>query len=163
MKYESPITYHSKDMANVKVFEKWVKLQGQHHKVKSYNTNKKVLSWGRHIWNMKAISLAIQTIWPMLTLFKSGSNFKGQGHKIKSYNTNKKVLSWGRHILNMKALSLAIQKIWPMLTFLKSGSNFKVKVTRSKILVQIERSCHNKHTYDTWKPYHFSFKRYDQC
>jgi hypothetical protein len=25
MKYESPITYHSKDMANVKVFEKWKK------------------------------------------------------------------------------------------------------------------------------------------
>jgi hypothetical protein len=25
---EIPITYHSKDMANVKVFEKWVKLQG---------------------------------------------------------------------------------------------------------------------------------------
>jgi hypothetical protein len=29
MKYESPITCHSKDMANVKVFEKRVKLQGQ--------------------------------------------------------------------------------------------------------------------------------------
>jgi hypothetical protein len=29
MKYENPITFHSKDMANVKVFEKWVKLQGQ--------------------------------------------------------------------------------------------------------------------------------------
>jgi hypothetical protein len=28
MKYDSPITYHSKDMANVKVFEKWVKRQG---------------------------------------------------------------------------------------------------------------------------------------
>jgi hypothetical protein len=26
MKYESRITCHSKDMANVKVFEKWVKL-----------------------------------------------------------------------------------------------------------------------------------------
>jgi hypothetical protein len=33
MKYESLITYHSKDMTNVKVFEKWVKLQGQGHKV----------------------------------------------------------------------------------------------------------------------------------
>jgi hypothetical protein len=29
MKYKSPITCHSQDMANVKVFEKWVKLQGQ--------------------------------------------------------------------------------------------------------------------------------------
>jgi hypothetical protein len=32
MKYESPITCHSKDMAKKKVFEKWVKLQGQGHK-----------------------------------------------------------------------------------------------------------------------------------
>jgi hypothetical protein len=42
MKYESPITCHSKDMANVKVFEKWVKLQGL--KVKNLGTNRKVLS-----------------------------------------------------------------------------------------------------------------------
>jgi hypothetical protein len=32
MKYESLITCYSKDMANVKVFEKWVKLQGQGHR-----------------------------------------------------------------------------------------------------------------------------------
>ena len=44
MKYKSPITYHSKDMAKVKVFKKWVKLQGQGHKVKNVGTNRKVLS-----------------------------------------------------------------------------------------------------------------------
>jgi hypothetical protein len=44
MKYESPITRHSKNIANVKVFEKWVKLQGQGHKVKNFGTNRKVLS-----------------------------------------------------------------------------------------------------------------------
>jgi hypothetical protein len=44
MKYESPSTCHSKDMANVKVFEKWVKLKGQGHKVKKFGTNRKVLS-----------------------------------------------------------------------------------------------------------------------
>jgi hypothetical protein len=44
MKYENPITYDSKDMANVKVFEKWVKIQGQGHKVKTFGTNRKVLS-----------------------------------------------------------------------------------------------------------------------
>jgi hypothetical protein len=44
MKYESPITYLSKDMANVKVFGKWVKLQGQGHTVKTFGTNRKVLS-----------------------------------------------------------------------------------------------------------------------
>jgi hypothetical protein len=42
MKYESPITYHSKDMANVKVYKKWVKVQGQ--EVKNFGTNRKVLS-----------------------------------------------------------------------------------------------------------------------
>jgi hypothetical protein len=42
--YKIPITYHSKDMANVKVFEKWVKLQGQRHKVKKFGTSRKVLS-----------------------------------------------------------------------------------------------------------------------
>jgi hypothetical protein len=31
--YEIPITYISKDMANAKVFEKWVKLQDQGHEV----------------------------------------------------------------------------------------------------------------------------------
>jgi hypothetical protein len=42
MKYESPITCHSKDMANVKVFEKWAKPQG--HKVKHFGTNRMGLS-----------------------------------------------------------------------------------------------------------------------
>jgi hypothetical protein len=42
--YEIPITFHSKDMANVKVFEKWVKLQGESLKVKNYGTHRKVLS-----------------------------------------------------------------------------------------------------------------------
>jgi hypothetical protein len=44
MKFENPITCNSKDMANVKVFEKWVKLQGQGDKVKNFGTNRKVLS-----------------------------------------------------------------------------------------------------------------------
>ena len=32
--------------------------------------------------------------------------------------------------------------------FLESKSNFKVKVTRSTILVSIERSCHKECTYE---------------
>jgi hypothetical protein len=45
MKYESPIALPFKRyMANVEVFEKWVKLQGQGHKVKNFGTNRKVLS-----------------------------------------------------------------------------------------------------------------------
>jgi hypothetical protein len=61
MKYENPITCLSKDMANVKVFEKWVKLQGQGHKVKNFGT----VTNGKVIKNMKALSLTIQKIWPM--------------------------------------------------------------------------------------------------
>jgi hypothetical protein len=49
MKYESLITYHSKYMANVNVFEKWIELQVQGHKIKNIGTNRKVLSYGTHI------------------------------------------------------------------------------------------------------------------
>jgi hypothetical protein len=44
MKYKSPITYHSKDMAKIKIFKKWFKHQGQGHKVKNYGTIRKFLS-----------------------------------------------------------------------------------------------------------------------
>jgi hypothetical protein len=42
--YEIPINRHSKYMANVKVFEEWVKLQGQGQEVKKFGTYRKVLS-----------------------------------------------------------------------------------------------------------------------
>jgi hypothetical protein len=41
--YKSLITYHSKDMDKVQVFKKWIKLQGQGHKVKNYGTIRKFL------------------------------------------------------------------------------------------------------------------------
>jgi hypothetical protein len=41
VKYENPITYHSKDMVSVKVFKKQVKRQGQ--EVKHFGTDEKVL------------------------------------------------------------------------------------------------------------------------
>jgi hypothetical protein len=54
MKYKSPITYHSNDMTNVKVFGKWVKLQGQGHKVKNYATMKVLVLKNTH---MKSLSV----------------------------------------------------------------------------------------------------------
>jgi hypothetical protein len=72
MKCESLITYHSKDMANIKVFEKWVKLQGQGHKIKNNGTDRMVVSYGKYTRNMIALSLTIQKIWPMLKFLKSG-------------------------------------------------------------------------------------------
>ena len=59
-----------------------------------------------------------------------------------------KALSQGMYIGNMKALPLMVRKLWPRLKFYKSRSNFKVKVTRSKILVPMERSCHKECIYE---------------
>ena len=38
VKHESPSSFGMKVIANVKVFQKWVKFQGQGHKVKNYVT-----------------------------------------------------------------------------------------------------------------------------
>ena len=62
-----------------------------------------------------------------------------------------KVLSQGIHMCNMRALSLLVRKLWPRLKFFKRRSNFKVKVTRSKILVWCERSCHKECICAIWK------------
>ena len=48
------------------------------------------------------------------------------------------------------------------LKFFKSRSNFKVKVTRSKIMVPCERSCHKEYKCAIWKPYLFWFESYGQ-
>ena len=47
---------------------------------------------------------------------------------------------------NMKALSHRIKKLWPMLKFFKSRSKVMVKVTCSKFMVPLERSCHKVFT-----------------
>ena len=72
---------------------------------------------------------------------------QGQGHKVKIFVIHGKVLSQGMYICNTKALPLLVKKLWPRLKFFKSRSNVKFKVTRSKILVSMERSCHKECTY----------------
>ena len=81
----------------------------------------------------------------------SRSRLQGQ----KFHGTNRKVLSQGMFIWNTKALPLLVRKLWPRLKFFKSWSNLKVKVTRSKILVPVETSCHKECTYEIRKPYRF--------
>ena len=39
-------------------------------------------------------------------------------------------------------------KVMAKVSVFKSRSNFKVKVTRSKIMVPYERSCHKEYTYE---------------
>jgi hypothetical protein len=42
---------------------------------------------------MKALSLTIQKIWPMLKVFEKWVKLQGQGQKVKNFGTNRKVLS----------------------------------------------------------------------
>ena len=88
----------------------------------------------------------VRKLCPRLKLFQKKVKLQGQGHKVKNYGTIWKVLIQGIHMCNMKALSLLVRKLWPRLKLYKSKSNFKVKVTRSKITVRCERSCHKENT-----------------
>ena len=76
MEYESSSTHCSKVISKVKVFQKWVKLQGQGHRVKNNGTHGKVLSQGIFMWNMKALALTVQKLLARLKFFKNGSNSK---------------------------------------------------------------------------------------
>ena len=131
-------------------------------KVKNYCTMWKILSQTIQICNMKALALLIRTLWPRLFFFKykprlfflnisqtSRSRSRGQ-----NFSTMWKIFPQGIHMCNMKALSLLVIKLWPKLEFFKRRSNFKVKVTRSKIMVPCERSCHKQYTCAIWKLYH---------
>ena len=74
---------------------------------------------------------------------------KRQGHKVKLFFCNGNVLSQGMYMYYVKALPLLVRKLWPRLKFFKRRSNVKVKVTRSKILLSMKRSCHKKYICNT--------------
>jgi hypothetical protein len=77
MKYKSPITYHSKYMANFKVFEKWVKLQGQGHKFWYYQKGLFISPITCHSKDMANAKV-----------FEKWVNLQGQRHKVKNFGTN---------------------------------------------------------------------------
>ena len=72
-------------------------------------------------------------------------------HAVAFLPTELKVLSQGMCMSNMKALPLLVKKQWPRLKLFKSRSNFKVQVTKSHILVPMERSCRKECTCEIWK------------
>ena len=77
-------------------------------------------------------------------------NVKVFQKKVKGHMSKFTVLS-GRpcheeHMPNMNALSLKNKKLWPMLKFLKSRSTVIVKVTCSKLMVQLKRPRHKEQT-----------------
>ena len=76
VKYQRSNTHCSKIICKVKVFKKWVKLQGQGHRVKNNGTQGKVLSQGILMCNIKALALTVQKLLARLTFSKNGSNSK---------------------------------------------------------------------------------------
>jgi hypothetical protein len=136
-----------------------VKTQGQDFKI--YGSNTKVLSQVTCIWNMKALSLTIQIIWPKLKFLKSGSNFKVKVRRSKILVPIKR-----------SCHKEHTYEIWqPYITcHSKDMTNVKVfekwvKLQGHKVknLVPLERSCHKEHTHEICKSYHLPFKRYGQC
>ena len=78
MKYKSPISCGSKVVAKVKFFQKKVKSQGQGHKVKNFGIDRKVMSQGIHLCNIKALSLSVQKLWLRLSLLWTDGQTDGQ-------------------------------------------------------------------------------------
>ena len=77
-------------MANVKVFEKWVKLQGQGHKVKNlWYQWKGLVIRNKHVKYESLITCHSKDM-ANVKVFEKWVKLQGQGHK---YGTNRKVLS----------------------------------------------------------------------
>ena len=85
-------------MANVKVFEKWVKLQGQGHKVKKCGNSKKgLVITNMHIKYESPITCHSKDM-PNVKVFEKWVELQGQGHKVKNFGTIRKFLSKETHI-----------------------------------------------------------------
>ena len=83
VKYESPISYGSKVMIKVKVFQNVGQRSRSRSQGQNFGTDGKVLSQGIHMWNMKALSLTVQKLWSRLKFSKLKVKGHGQGHKVK--------------------------------------------------------------------------------
>jgi hypothetical protein len=77
-------------MANVKVFEKWVKYQGQGHKF--WYQQKGLVLRNTHMKYESPIICHSKDM-ANVKVFKKWVKLKGQGHKVKNFGTNRKVLS----------------------------------------------------------------------
>ena len=78
--------------------------------------DRKVLSQGISMRNMKATSLSVQKLVPRLSFFKVGQKVEV---KVTIFGIDRKVLPQGMHTCNMKALSLLIKKVMSMVSFLQ--------------------------------------------
>ena len=69
VKYQSSSTHCSKTISKVKVFKKWVKLQGQDHKVK----NNGLITRNTRV-KYQSLALTVQKLLARLKFSKNGSN-----------------------------------------------------------------------------------------
>ena len=74
VKYQSFSTHCSKDISKVKVFKKWVKLQGQGRSVKNNGTHGKVLSQGIFMSNITSIAITVQKLLARFKFQRRGQN-----------------------------------------------------------------------------------------
>ena len=100
------------------------------------------MSQGILIWNIKALALTVQKF----KFSKKWVKLQCQGRRVKNNGTHRKVLSQGILMWNIKALAITVPKLKASLKFSKNGLNYKVKVTRSKIMVLMDRSYHKEYS-----------------
>ena len=91
--------------------------------------------------NMNILPLSGKKLWPRLKFLKIGHISRSWSLGQKLWYGMKGLITRSAHV-KYEALPLLVKKLWPRLKFLKSRSYFKVKVTRSKVMVQHERSYH---------------------
>ena len=128
----------------------WLRIYGQGKSFLKVGQISRSRSLGQKFWyrwkglvtrnvHMKALPLLVRKLWPRLKFLKVGQTARSRSLGQKFWYPWRGLVTRNVH---MKSLPLLVRKLWPRLKFFKSRSNFKVKVTRSKILVIVERSCH---------------------
>ena len=112
------------------------------------------------MWNMKALSLLVQsnsTYCQGLVFLKVCQKSRSRSQKF--WYWQKGLATRNTHVKYENPISnIYIQRLWPRLSFFKSRSKVKFKVTKSKLLVSTERSCHKEYTCVTLSPISFCYK-----
>jgi hypothetical protein len=117
--YEISITYHSKDIANVKVLKSRSNSKVNIRRSKIMVPIKRFVIRNTPMVYESPITYYSKDMTNVI-VFKKWVKLQGQGQEVKTFDTNRKVLPLGINIRNMKAILLTIQKICPLLKFLQT-------------------------------------------
>ena len=114
-------------------------------KVKNYGTMWKVLSWGIHMGNMKALPVVVFKLWPMLKFLKRRSKFKVKVTRSKIVEPCERSCHNEYTCEIWKPYVLWYLSYGQCKSFSKVGPSSR---SRSKIMVPCERSWHKKNTWN---------------